>query len=220
MGNIFTSSIGKKLIMSISGLFLILFLLIHLLANSAYLFGAEAFDAIIEIMGSPVILVMVPVLAAGFAIHIIYAILLTLSNLKARGNIRYEVSNRAQTDSWASKNMFVLGVIVLGFLVFHLTHFWAKMQLPELLGGHAQNGNDLMVQTFSSIWILICYLVWFVALWFHLTHGFWSAFHTIGANNIKWIGRLRVVSYVYATVIFIGFSGIAIYAHLVANGII
>lgn len=206
--------------MSISGLFLILFLLIHLLANSAFLFGPEAFDTIIGIMGSPVVLVMVPVLAAGFAIHIIYAILLTLSNLKARGSIRYEVSNRAQADSWASQNMFVLGVIVLGFLAFHLTHFWAKMQLPELLGTHAQNGNDLMVETFSSIWILICYLVWFVALWFHLTHGFWSAFHTIGANNIKWIGRLRVVSYVYATVIFIGFSGIAIYAHLVANGII
>lgn len=206
--------------MSISGLFLILFLLIHLLANSAYLFGHEAFDTIIGIMSTPVVVAMVPVLAAGFVIHIIYAGLLTLSNLKARGNIRYEVSNKAQTDSWASKNMFVLGVIILGFLVFHLTHFWAKMQLPEFLGNHAENGNVLMEQTFSNIWIVICYIIWFIALWFHLTHGFWSAFHTIGANNMKWINRLRVVSYVYATLIVLGFSVIAIFAHLKSNGII
>lgn len=206
--------------MSISGLFLILFLLIHLLANSAYLFGHEAFDTIIGIMSSPVVVVMVPVLAAGFAIHIIYATLLTLSNLKARGSARYEVKNRAQADSWASKNMYVLGIIVLGFLVLHLTHFWAKMQLPEFLGNHAENGNVLMEQTFKSIWNVIIYLVWFVALWFHLTHGFWSAFHSLGANNIKWISRLRVISYVYATLMFLGFSTIAIFAHLTANGII
>lgn len=206
--------------MSISGLFLILFLLIHLLANSAYLFGHEAFDTIIGIMSSPVIVAMVPVLAAGFIIHIVYAILLTLSNLKARGSERYEVSNRAKTDSWASKNMFVLGVIVLGFLVLHLTHFWAKMQLPEFLGNHAENGNVLMEQTFDSLLNVIIYIVWFVALWFHLTHGFWSAFHTLGANNNKWINRLRVVSYVYATLIFVGFSVIAIFAYLTSNGII
>lgn len=220
MGNIFTSSIGKKLIMSISGLFLILFLLIHLLANSAYLFGHEAFDAIIVIMSSPVIVAMVPVLAAGFIIHIVYAILLTLSNLKARGSERYEVSNKTQTDSWASKNMFVLGIIVLGFLTLHLTHFWAKMQLPEFLGNHAENGNVLMEQTFSNIINVIIYIVWFAALWFHLTHGFWSAFHTIGANNIKWISRLKAISYVYATLIFVGFSVIAISAYLTSNGII
>ncbi len=216
MGNIFTSSIGKKLIMSISGLFLILFLLIHLLANSAYVFGPEAFESVIEFMGSPFIVAMVPVLAAGFAIHIIYALLLTIKNRKARGTERYSVANKAQTDSWASKNMFVLGIIILGVLVFHLSHFWAKMQLPELTGGEAENANLLMQQTFSNIWIVICYLLWFAALWFHLTHGFWSAFHTIGANNIKWIKRLKVVSYIYASFIALGFSFIAIFAHITA----
>jgi len=220
MGNILTSSIGKKLIMSISGLFLILFLLIHLLANSAYLFGPEAFDAVIEFMGSPFIVIMVPMLAAGFAIHIAYAVYLTLYNMKARGNQRYEVSNKAQTDSWASRNMFVLGVIILGVLVFHLSHFWAKMQLPEFTGGHAENGNVLMEQTFGNIWITICYLIWFAALWFHLTHGFWSAFQTVGANNEKWLPRLKAVSYLYSTFIAVGFSIIAIFAYMKANGII
>lgn len=218
MGNILTSSIGKKLIMSISGLFLILFLLIHLLANSAYLLGAEAFDAVIEFMGSPLVVIMVPVLAAGFIVHIAYAVYLTLYNSKARGSERYAVNNQAQTDSWASKNMFVLGIIILGVLVFHLSHFWAKMQLPEFTGGHAQNGNDLMVQTFGNVWILVCYLVWFVALWFHLTHGFWSAFQTIGANNTKWLSRLKVVSYIYSTFIALGFSVIAIYAYITSLG--
>jgi succinate dehydrogenase / fumarate reductase cytochrome b subunit len=214
MGNILTSSIGKKLIMSLTGLFLIFFLLIHLLANSAYLFGPEAFDTVIEFMGSPFIVVMVPVLAGGFVLHIVYAVFLTLYNMKARGSQRYEVTNKAKTDSWASRNMFVLGIIIGGFLAFHLTHFWAKMQLAEFTGGHAQNGNVLMAATFSNIWIVICYIIWFAALWFHLTHGFWSAFQTLGANNDKWLGRLKFVSYLYATIIFLGFTTIAVFAYL------
>ncbi len=220
MGNILTSSIGKKLIMSITGLFLILFLFVHMLANSAYLFGPEAFDAVIEFMGSPFIVVMVPVLAAGFVIHIIYAAYLTRYNMKARGNQRYEVANATQGDSWASQNMFVLGIIIFGVLVFHLSHFWAKMQLPEFTGGHAENGNVLMEQTFGNIWITLVYLVWFAALWFHLTHGFWSAFQTLGANNSKWLSRLKVVSYIYSTIIAVGFSIIAIFSYLKASGII
>lgn len=214
MGNIFTSSVGKKLIMSITGLFLILFLLIHLVANSAYLFGPEAFDTIILIMGSPVVVVMVPILAGGFVIHIFYAGYLTLTNLKARGSEKYAVSNNGKADSWSSKNMFVLGVIVLGFLAFHLTHFWAKMQLPEFTGGEPENVNDLMGLTFGNIWILIVYIIWFAALWFHLTHGFWSAFQTVGLNNAKWLNRWRVVAYVYATFIFLGFTTIAVTAYL------
>lgn len=220
MGNIFTSSIGKKLIMSITGLFLILFLLIHLIANSAYLLGPESFDTIIMIMGSPVVIAMVPVLAAGFIIHIIYACYLTLTNLKARGSERYAVPHKGKSDSFAAKNMFVLGVIVLGFLSFHLTHFWANMQLPEFIGGEPENVNILMEATFGNILILILYTIWFVALWYHLTHGFWSAFHTMGLNNSKWLKRWQVIAYIYATIIFLGFFIIALTAYLRANGMI
>jgi len=220
MGNIFTSSIGKKLIMSITGLFLILFLLVHLFANSAFILGPEAFDTIIMIMGSPVVVVMVPVLAAGFVIHILYAGFLTLTNLKARGKERYAVSHTGKADSWSSKNMFVLGIIVLGFLGFHLTHFWAKMQLQDFTGNEAENVNMLMNLTFGNIWIVVAYTVWFGALWFHLTHGFWSAFQTIGLNNSKWLNRWKFVAYVYATFIFLGFLTIAVTAYLRANGMI
>jgi succinate dehydrogenase / fumarate reductase cytochrome b subunit len=220
MANIFTSSIGKKLIMSITGLFLILFLVVHLLANSAYLFGPDAFDTIIVIMGSPVVVVMVPVLAAGFVIHIIYASYLTISNLRARGKTGYAIRNAGRADSWAAKNMFVLGIIVLGFLCFHLSHFWAKMQLQEFTGAHPDNVNELMPAVFGNLWVVIAYTIWFSALWFHLTHGFWSAFQTMGLNNSKWLRRWKIISYIYATFIFAGFLTIAVTAYLRSNGII
>ena len=116
MANIFTSSIGKKLIMSISGLFLVLFLFIHAFVNCLSLISPEAFDAGCDFMALPIVTVMVPVLAFGFIIHIVYAFVLNLMNYRARGTERYAVSNKAKTDDWAAKNMLVLGIIVLGFL--------------------------------------------------------------------------------------------------------
>ena len=130
MANIFTSSIGKKLIMSISGLFLIIFLLLHLSINMFSVidtftgnFEVGNADGLFALgcwfMSTPVITVMVPVLAFGFIIHIIYACYLTYCNIQTRGGYRrYEVSSKAKTESWASKNMFVLGIIVLGFIAF------------------------------------------------------------------------------------------------------
>ena len=206
MANIFTSSIGKKLIMSISGLFLIIFLLLHLTINSFSIidsctgnFGAPdgLFAMGCEFMSLPIVTIMVPVLAFGFIIHIIYAIILTLHNLNTRGGyFRYKVASKAKADSWASQNMIVLGIIVLGFLAFHLTHFWADMQLKEFMGE--------------------LYIIWFGALWFHLTHGFWSAFQTIGWNNKIWLKRLKVIAYIFATLIFLGFTATAINAYIMA----
>ena len=218
MANIFTSSIGKKLIMSISGLFLILFMFIHAFVNALSLISDEAFDAGCEFMALPIVTVMVPVLAAGFIIHIVYAFILNFMNLKARGPQRYAVANKAKTDDWASKNMLVLGIIVLGALAFHLTHFWAKMQLPEMMGGHAEQGPVLMYQTFKPLWVVIVYLVWFVALWLHINHGFWSALHTLGLNNNIWMKRWKVVSLVVSTVLVVVFIAVALKAYFVANG--
>lgn len=223
MANIFTSSIGKKLIMSVSGLFLIVFLLLHLTINALSLISEEAFQAGCDFMALPIVTVMVPVLAAGFIIHIIYGFYLSATNLKARGKERYAVAHKGAADNWASKNMLVLGIIVLGVLGFHLTHFWADMQLLQFQGvPHEElaNPNVLMAETFKSPVVVAIYVVWFAALWFHLTHGFWSAFHTIGWNNDIWIKRLKCLSYVFATIIFVGFSVVAVVACLKANGII
>ncbi len=226
MANIFTSSIGKKLIMSISGLFLIIFLLLHLTINFFSVidsltgkFGAEdgLFALGCEFMSLPVVTVMVPVLAFGFVIHILYAFILTLSNIKARGGYsRYEVASKAQAESWASKNMLVLGIIVLGILAFHLTHFWADMQLKEWTGTEAENPYYLLTATFGQWYNVVIYIIWFGALWLHLTHGFWSAFQTIGWDNKVWIKRLQVISYIVATLIFLGFAVVAVNAWLMA----
>ena len=228
MANIFTSSIGKKLIMSISGLFLIIFLLLHATINffsviDSFTGSYGASDGLFQLgcdfMSLPIVTVMVPVLAFGFIIHIIYAFYLTWCNIQTRGGYnRYEVASKAKTESWASKNMLALGIIVLGFIAFHLTHFWADMQLKEFMGEHAANPYDLLNATFQHWWVLVLYLVWFGAIWFHLTHGFWSAFQTIGWSNKIWEKRLTVIGYIFATLIFVIFAAVAINAFVQANG--
>ena len=182
MANIFTSSIGKKLIMSVTGLFLIIFLLLHATINGLSLISADAFRAGCDFMALPIITVMVPILAAGFIIHItvmvpilaagfiihiIYAIYLSWTNYKARGNNRYAVANKSQADNWAAKNMLVLGIVVLGILAFHLTHFWADMQLQQFKGvPHDQLADPygLLLTTFGTWWVTVLYIVWFATV--------------------------------------------------------
>lgn len=207
------SSIGKKLVMSITGLFLILFLALHGTINFIAVFSEEAYNTACHIMGTPVVSLLVPVLALGFIIHIFYASILTLQNRRARGGDRYGSSSKTKVG-WNSKNLFVLGVIILGVLVFHLTHFWAKMQLLEWTGGEAQEGYDLVVSTFSSWWVVLLYLVWFFAVWYHLTHGFWSAFQTIGWSNDIWYKRIKVIGIVVATLIMLMFAIVAVYFYI------
>ena len=215
------SSITKKLIMSISGLFLIVFLLLHMTINFFSVidsftgkYGAAdgLFQAGCDFMALPFITIMVPVLAAGFLVHIVYAFILSYGNYKARGTERYAVANKTKAESWAAKNMLVLGVIVLGIVAFHLTHFWADMQLAEWQGHHAANPYDLLNATFGNWWMLAIYLVWFAALGLHLCHGFWSAFQSIGLSNKIWEKRLMVIGYAFAAIIVLGFAATAINA--------
>ena len=206
--------------MSISGLFLIIFLLLHLTINFFSVidsctgnFGSPdgLFALGCEFMSTPIVTIMVPVLAFGFIIHIIYACYLTYCNIQTRGGYnRYEVASKARTESWASKNMLVLGIIVLGLIALHLTHFWDEMQLKEFMGQEATDPYLLLTTTFGHWWMVVLYIVWFAALWFHLTHGFWSAFQTIGWSNKLWEKRLKVIGYIFATIIFLGFTTVAI----------
>lgn len=221
MASIFKSSIGKKLIMSISGLFLILFLTFHMVMNLTYVFDPDSkvYGTICEILSMGWVNVVVPILAAGFLVHIIYAFILTIGNRKARGEQRYEVPNKAKTDSWAARNMFVLGVIVLCFIILHLSQFWAKMQLQNWLGAEEANPYMLMEAVFGKWWNLCLYLIWFAALWFHLTHGFWSALQTIGWNNQIWFKRWKWICGIYVTIVILGFALVAIFAFLKANGL-
>ncbi|WP_106831769.1 succinate dehydrogenase cytochrome b subunit [Parabacteroides pacaensis] len=215
------SSVGRKLIMSISGLFLVLFLLFHMSMNVAAIFSEEAYNMICAFLGANWYAVVATlVLAAGVVIHIVYALILTLQNRKARGNDRYAVNAKPKGVEWASQNMFVLGLIILLFLGLHVSQFWYKMMFAELIGQHQVALGDAMVSPtdgaaflrfyFSNIIVVVLYLIWFVAIWFHLTHGIWSAFQTIGWNNTIWMNRWKVISYVVSTLIFVCFALVTI----------
>ncbi len=217
MGNFLSnSSIGRKLVMSISGCFLVLFLLFHMSMNIAALFSAEAYNAICAFLGANWYAVAATgVLAAGVFVHFVYAFVLTIQNRKARGQQRYAVTVTEKGVSWASKNMLVLGVIVIGGLMVHMCHFWSKMMLVELMGGHEvmvdgvaiepTNGAALIAFTFSKWYNVLIYVVWLAALWFHLSHGVWSMIQTVGWANDKWYPRLKCLSTLVATLICGGF---------------
>lgn len=224
MANIFTSSIGKKLIMSVSGLFLILFLTFHASMNVVAIFSTEAYDMICAFLGANwYALAGTLVLAGGFLVHIVYAFILTLKNMKARGKDAYAVTAMPESVKWASRNMFVLGLIVLGGILLHLFNFWYKMQFVEIAYGHAwetlgmadpTKGAALIQGLFASPIYSVLYLVWFGAIWFHLTHGFWSAFQTIGFSNSVWLSRLKVISNIFATLIALMFAAVVIFFYV------
>ena len=221
MGNLFTSTIGRKLIMSVSGLFLILFLLFHMSMNIAAVFSVEAYNAICEFLGANwYALVGTLILAFGVVVHLVYATILTLHNRSSRGAQRYAVEAMPQEVTWASRNMFVLGLIIVLGLLLHLYNFWYKMQFAEIIGNHSlgefgpTDGAAYISALFSNPIYCIVYLIWFGAIWFHLTHGFWSAFHTIGWDNQIWIKRLKCIAKVVATIIFLGFAVVVVAFYL------
>ena len=206
------SSVGRKVVMSVTGLFLILFLTFHALMNAVALISFDAYEAVCEFLGANwYALVGTLILAGGFVIHICYAFWLTLQNRKARGSNAYEVSKKPATVEWASQNMLVLGLIVACFMCVHLFFFWAKMQLPEMMQEVPLSGKEALSLSFSKIWMLPIYLVGFLAVWFHITHGFWSAFQTLGTTNDKWIERFKCIGKWWATIVMLLFAVEACY---------
>lgn len=205
------SSIGRKLVMAITGICLVLFVTFHCLMNGVALFWPSGYNAVCEFLGANWYALVATVgLAALFIIHIIYATWLTVQNRRARGNDRYEVKSIPPGVEWSSQNMLVLGLVVLAFLVVHMIQFWAKMQLAEILEfEHVHNGVEvppaagtLFIQiAFAQIWTPIVYIIGFVALWFHLNHGFWSMMQSVGWNNDIWIKRLKCIGFWWTTII-------------------
>ncbi len=208
-----SSSIGKKLIMGLSGLFLLVFIAVHLALNLTALVSPDLYRLACEFMDTNLLVrAMVPVLALGFIVHILFSIYVEFKNWTARpSNIKYAVPCKSQASSWASKNMFVLGVIVFLFLLLHFMHFWQHMQLQTFLGREGKDPYELVVATFSNPVIAILYIAWFVALYFHISHGFWSAFQSLGVSNTKWLPRLQFLAKLYAICVFIGFAVIPVF---------
>ena len=205
------SSIGRKVVMSVTGVALILFLTFHCCMNLVALFSGETYNDICELLGANWYAVVATIgLAALAVIHIVYAFILTAQNRRARGNERYEVTSKPEKVEWASQNMLVLGIIILLGLLLHLFNFWYNMMFAELVGMEGltpgpADGFAWIQETFANPVFVVLYIIWIVAIWFHLSHGFWSAMHTLGWNGKIWFNRWRVIGLVYTTLLMLGF---------------
>lgn len=214
MAKFFNSSIGRKIIMSLSGLFLIVFLLVHLSINLLAVFDSsgEAFLKAAAFMEeNPLIKIMQFVLAAGFIIHIFYGTWLTYLNRKTRPE-PYAINSKTDV-SWSSQNMWITGALVFGFLILHLYNYFYKIEFTDLIESGQMTKFDLVKSIFNidNWFYCVLYIVWFIILALHLNHALQSSFQTIGLNNQKWIKRLKWISSLYALLISIGFSTITIY---------
>jgi succinate dehydrogenase / fumarate reductase cytochrome b subunit len=164
---------------------------------------------------NPFIRIMEPILAIGFIVHIILATILTLRNQTMRP-VKYHMQKLSHTGSWASRNMYILGATILAFLVLHIINFWVKLKFGDLGtvvydGEEMENAYAMVASLFSMPIYSIVYIIAIIGLAYHISHGFWSAFQTIGWSNDIWRKRLTTVAYIYAIIIAVGFSIIPIY---------
>lgn len=221
MSNFLTASIGRKFLMSITGLFLMMFILVHLGLNLLLIFddSGELFNLGANFMATnPAIKIMEPILGLGFVVHIIWSFIVSIQNMKARP-VRYAVSQQSYSSTWASRNMLILGSLVLVFLVLHIYNFFYVIKFdPHSMSTAVVNGVE-MEDTYtlvaglfkSSVVYCLVYVVAGLLLGLHLAHGFWSAFQTVGLANKVWIKRLQFVAKVFAFVVALGFSIIPLY---------
>lgn len=216
------SSIGRKVIMALTGAALVLFLTFHATMNVVALFSAQGYNLICEFLGANWYAVAATVvLGVLILIHFALASHLVVWNLQARGPEPYAIKMKHDDVEWSSQNMFSLGTIIVLGIVLHLYNFWGNMMFAELSGGDttlATNGIYHIINTFHGIGGLsimgivytLLYLVWLAALWFHLNHGIWSAMQTVGLNNKTWFPRLKFFSTIYSTIIILMFASVAI----------
>ena len=204
------SSIGRKVVMSVTGIALILFLTFHCAMNIVALFSGKAYNMICELLGANWYAVVATLgLAALAVIHIVFAFILTAQNRTARGQERYAVTEKPEKVEWESQNMLVLGIIILLGLLLHLFNFWYNMMFAEIVGftsGHLpSDGFAFIIDTFGNPVYVVLYVIWICAIWFHLTHGFWSAMQTLGISGKIWFNRWRVIGFIYVTLLMLGF---------------
>jgi succinate dehydrogenase cytochrome b subunit len=208
--SLFSSTLGKKLIMALTGLFLIAFLVVHLAGNLQLLKsdGGRAFNLYAAFMTSnPVIKAISYILYTSFFIHVIWAAILTVRNRAARGAENYVVVRNS--SAWTSRNMGILGTIIFIFLVIHLRDFWAIMHWGSIDQIHEVNysGKEVkdlyavVVIAFSQPWYVILYVISMMMLGFHLWHGFASAFQTLGLNHVKYNPVIRFVGRAFAIIV-------------------
>jgi len=217
MSNIFNSSIGKKLLMSLMGLFLITFLVVHLGINLLLIFcdSYEAFNKSAHFMATnPVVKVMEITLFGGFLLHMIFGAAISIKNMISRP-VKYAVSNNSQS-SFFSKYMLHTAVVITVFLVLHLFDFYIKAKfigdVGEVVydGQHYHDLGTLVYERFQMLGVVIFYVVALLFLGFHLHHGFQSAFQTIGLNHPVYTPIIKAIGIIYSIVVTAGFIAIPV----------
>ncbi|RYZ52974.1 MAG: succinate dehydrogenase cytochrome b subunit [Sphingobacteriales bacterium] len=221
-GNLFTASIGRKMVMGLTGLFLISFLVVHCFLNSLIFIndGGLTFNEGAHFMGTNwIIRAMEIVLIGGLLLHVIQAALLTYQNRKARPT-GYAVHNGRANSTWYSRSMGLLGTLLLIFLIVHMSNFWVKSRFTGIPGVDANGREDLfiiMIETFQNVWVVILYVLAMISLAYHLMHGFWSAFQTMGWNHKKYTPFIKSFGYWFSIIISLIFAAmpLAIYFQVI-----
>lgn len=228
----FTSSIGKKLIMGLTGFFLITFLLVHCFINSMIFFndGGQTFNHWGHFMGSNLIIRTMEIgLFVFLILHIVQGLLLWNQNNKARPQ-KYAVNNASSNSNWYSRSMGLLGTLILIFLVLHLYHFWVPSRFGGMANVHALENTtlgtyaqeeahnlykEMQIIFQNNILIVVVYIFGVTSLCWHLLHGFQSAFHTFGINHKRYTPIIKGIGVVYSLIICLLFAAmpLAFYLH-------
>ena len=207
------SSIGKKFMMAVTGSFLLIFLIIHLVGNITLFFGPSAFNAYVSTLDvvKPLIRVIELVLLAAFVIHILNGLKLWLENKRAKG-LDYKVSGASENSSLFSRTMALTGSIVFIFLVTHLGTFFWRFNVHDPMGfaGNHQY-YDIVVYFFGIWWYAILYVIAMIFLGYHLNHGFQSAFQTFGWNHNRYTPMIKKIGTIYAIIMAAGFASMPLY---------
>ena len=222
LSKFFSSSIGQKVIMSLTGIFLMLFLIVHLLGNFQLLKddGGEAFNTYAFFMThNPVIMIISYSLYAFILLHTVQGLRLWLSNRASRGSERYAVSHTRSSER-SARNMAWLGIVIFIFLILHLWQFWLQMKMgvlpPTEVAAYDHPVQNLylpVAEAFQNIYYVIFYVVCMVVVGFHLWHGFWSSFQTLGLTHHKYTPIIKGIGYVYSIGISLGFAVIPILSY-------
>lgn len=214
-----SSTIGRKLLVALTGLFLILFLIGHVTGNML-LFqndGGQSFNEYARFMTTnQVVQVLSIITYLTIILHVIYTAILTARNRRARP-IGYAVSNAKDNSPWSSRNMGILGTLILIFLIIHLRTFWFEMHFGYLPTvnyegvGEIKDLYTIVISAFSQLWYVILYVVSMGVLAFHLVHGFRSAFQTLGLNHKKYTPAIEKLAVAFAIIVPLLFALMPLY---------
>ena len=219
IANAFSSSIGKKLIMGITGLFLISFLVVHCFLNSFVFFDNTGvlFNEGAHFMSTNwIIRAMEVVLMLGLLMHIVQGARLTFQNQSARPE-KYAYNNGNANSKWYSRSMGLLGTLLLIFLIVHLSQFWTVSRFTGIPTTDAAGNEDLyavMKETFSNIWFVVLYVLSMISLAYHLLHGFASAFQTMGWNHKKYTPMIKAIGVWFSILIPLIFAAMPVWIYL------